>query len=359
MPLAVREARVPVLADIHMLYEKLQTATQTSQTKDYKLHRKQILVPITDRKHWLYEAAKSIRVAPIEYVDRVMQIQVFRTMASTTSAAQIPMPQQRYPFLAIRSLSDSITFACSSPQDSGSVLVPISLLMSFSLMPMTVTADQMGTAPSAKNDDRRARDGDGRNVLWNSFNPVEESTYHELTEDPPMDRFDNDEVRQDKELTKLEKKTDESNFEVFGHKRHIYVRRQCSGRFCLLVPTAKRGVKERKLEQQSRASSASHREFLKRRLEVAPFHAKSPISRIPLVGEFVREEIRTSGGGGKEGLNRDGEQVYETRVRRRDNKFTFRKYTSVYKQQNYTGLISPGNKIFWKYTNTQFYPKDG
>lgn len=74
-----------------------------------------------------------------------MQIQVFRTMASTTSAAQIPVPQQRYPFLVIRSLSDSITFACSSPHDSGSDLVPISLLMSFSLMPMTVTADQMGT----------------------------------------------------------------------------------------------------------------------------------------------------------------------------------------------------------------------
>lgn len=66
-------------------------------------------------------------------------------MASTTSAAQIPMPQHRYPFLEIRSLSQSITFACSSPQDSGSALVPMSLFMSFSLIPITVTADQIGT----------------------------------------------------------------------------------------------------------------------------------------------------------------------------------------------------------------------
>lgn len=76
------------------------------------------------------------------------QIQVFRTIASTTSAAQIPIPQHRYPFLEIRSLSQSITFACSSPQDSGSAFVPMSLFMSFSLIPITVTADQIGTVQS-------------------------------------------------------------------------------------------------------------------------------------------------------------------------------------------------------------------
>lgn len=78
-------------------------------------------------------------------VETVKQAQVLRTIASTISLAQIPTPQLWYPFLMINSLSVPTTFVCKSPQDSGSVFVPISLFMSFKGMPITATADQTGT----------------------------------------------------------------------------------------------------------------------------------------------------------------------------------------------------------------------